>query len=64
MSARYTLYPESYKPSEVLLKQELLPESWIIRWQSGFHNMSLDICREDLIRSVFEGVAYNVKWGI
>jgi xylulokinase len=30
--------------------------------RGGFHNMSLDTTREDLIRAVFEGVAYNVKW--
>ena len=28
----------------------------------GLHNLSLQSTREDLIRSVFEGVAYNSRW--
>ena len=30
--------------------------------RAGFHNLSLKSTREDLIRSVFEGVAFNQKW--
>lgn len=30
--------------------------------RAGFHNLSLRASREDLIRSVFEGVAYNSRW--
>jgi len=30
--------------------------------RGGIYNLSLDSNREDLIRAVFEGVAFNVKW--
>jgi xylulokinase len=30
--------------------------------RAGFHNMSLRTRRPELIRSVFEGVAYNTRW--
>jgi len=30
--------------------------------RGGFHNMSLHVNREDIIRSVFEGVAFNTRW--
>lgn len=30
--------------------------------RGGFHNMSLHIRKQDVIRSVFEGVAYNSRW--
>ncbi|NHJ13046.1 MAG: xylulose kinase [Candidatus Thorarchaeota archaeon] len=30
--------------------------------RGGFHNLSLPVKREDMIRAVFEGVAYNSKW--
>ncbi len=30
--------------------------------RGGLHNISLPIKREDIIRAVFEGVAYNSKW--
>lgn len=30
--------------------------------RGGFHNMSLHVRKQDLIRSVFEGVAYNSRW--
>jgi xylulokinase len=30
--------------------------------RGGFHNLSLETRREHLIRSVFEGVAYNGRW--
>ncbi|GAG13628.1 unnamed protein product, partial [marine sediment metagenome] len=30
--------------------------------RGGLYNISLDMTREHLIRAVFEGVAYNVKW--
>ena len=35
-------------------------EDHLIR--GGFHNMSLQTTREHLVRAVFEGVAYNIKW--
>jgi xylulokinase len=30
--------------------------------RGGFHNVSLPVKREDIIRAVFEGVAYNSRW--
>ncbi len=30
--------------------------------RGGFHNLSLPLKREDIIRSVFEGVAFNSRW--
>jgi xylulokinase len=30
--------------------------------RGGLHNISLDTTREHLIRAVFEGVAYNIRW--
>jgi xylulokinase len=30
--------------------------------RSGFHNLSLETNREHLIRSIFEGVAFNSRW--
>jgi len=30
--------------------------------RGGLHNISLPVKREDIIRAVFEGVAYNSKW--
>jgi xylulokinase len=30
--------------------------------RGGFHNISLPVKREDMIRAVFEGVAYNSRW--
>ncbi|MFX1303965.1 MAG: FGGY-family carbohydrate kinase [Promethearchaeota archaeon] len=30
--------------------------------RGGLYNISLEMSREHLIRSIFEGVAYNVKW--
>lgn len=30
--------------------------------RGGFHNMSLHVRKQDIIRSVFEGVAYNSRW--
>ena len=30
--------------------------------RGGFYNLSLEMTREHLIRAIFEGVAYNVKW--
>ncbi|MHA1936341.1 MAG: xylulokinase, partial [Candidatus Thorarchaeota archaeon] len=30
--------------------------------RGGFHNLSLPVNRGDMIRAVFEGVAYNSKW--
>ncbi|MGY5877342.1 MAG: FGGY-family carbohydrate kinase, partial [Candidatus Thorarchaeota archaeon] len=30
--------------------------------RGGFHNLSLPVKREDIIRSVFEGVAFNSRW--
>jgi xylulokinase len=30
--------------------------------RGGFHNMSLTVKKEDLIRAVFEGVAFNTRW--
>ncbi len=30
--------------------------------RAGFYNLSLEMSREHLIRAIFEGVAYNVRW--
>ncbi len=30
--------------------------------RGGFHNLSLDATRADLVRAVFEGVAFNARW--
>ncbi len=30
--------------------------------RGGFHNLSLQTTRPDLVRAVFEGVAYNTRW--
>jgi xylulokinase len=30
--------------------------------RGGFHNLSLSVSREDLVRAVFEGVALNTRW--
>ena len=30
--------------------------------RGGFHNLSLSCCRDDLVRAVFEGVAFNSRW--
>jgi xylulokinase len=30
--------------------------------RGGFHNLSLSACRDDLVRAVFEGVAFNSRW--
>ena len=30
--------------------------------RAGFHNLSLTTTPEDLVRSVFEGTAYNSRW--
>lgn len=30
--------------------------------RGGLYNLSLDMSREHIIRAIFEGVAYNVKW--
>jgi xylulokinase len=30
--------------------------------RGGFHNMSLHVNKEDLVRAVFEGVAFNTRW--
>ncbi|MFX1234107.1 MAG: FGGY-family carbohydrate kinase [Promethearchaeota archaeon] len=32
--------------------------------RAGFYNLSLNHEREDLLRAVFEGVAYNIKWAL
>ncbi len=32
--------------------------------RGGFHNLSLDHSREHLLRAVFEGVAFNLKWAL
>ena len=32
--------------------------------RGGFYNLSLDHTREDMLRSVCEGVAYNLKWSL
>ncbi len=30
--------------------------------RGGFHNMSLHVKKEDIVRAVFEGVAFNTRW--
>ncbi len=30
--------------------------------RGGFHNMSLHVNKEDIVRAVFEGVAFNTRW--
>ncbi|TFG00811.1 MAG: hypothetical protein EU540_04855 [Promethearchaeota archaeon] len=32
--------------------------------RGGFYNLCLDHKREDLLRAVYEGVAFNIKWGL
>jgi xylulokinase len=32
--------------------------------RAGFYNLSLDHSRADLLRSIFEGVGYNIKWAL
>ncbi|MFW9939253.1 MAG: FGGY-family carbohydrate kinase, partial [Candidatus Thorarchaeota archaeon] len=32
--------------------------------RGGFYNLSLDHSREDLLRAVYEGVVYNIKWAL
>jgi xylulokinase len=32
--------------------------------RGGFYNLSLEHTRYDLLRSVYEGVAYNIKWSL
>jgi xylulokinase len=32
--------------------------------RGGFYNLSLDHKREDLLRAIYEGVAFNIKWGL
>ncbi|MFW9969824.1 MAG: FGGY-family carbohydrate kinase [Candidatus Odinarchaeota archaeon] len=32
--------------------------------RGGFYNVSLDHTREEFLRSVYEGVAYNIKWAL
>ncbi|MFX0104462.1 MAG: FGGY-family carbohydrate kinase [Candidatus Hodarchaeota archaeon] len=32
--------------------------------RGGFYNLSLEHTREDILRSVYEGVAYNLKWSL
>ena len=32
--------------------------------RGGFYNLSLAHTREDLLRAVYEGVAFNIKWGL
>ena len=32
--------------------------------RGGFHNLGLNHSREDLLRAVFEGVAFNMKWAL
>lgn len=32
--------------------------------RGGFYNLSLEHTREDILRSVYEGVAYNIKWSL
>lgn len=32
--------------------------------RGGFYNLSLEHTRDDLLRSVYEGVAYNIKWAL
>ncbi|MFX1498912.1 MAG: FGGY-family carbohydrate kinase [Promethearchaeota archaeon] len=32
--------------------------------RAGFYNLSLNHTREDLLRAIFEGVSYNIKWSL
>ncbi|MFX0002353.1 MAG: FGGY-family carbohydrate kinase [Candidatus Hodarchaeota archaeon] len=32
--------------------------------RGGFYNLSLEHTRNDILRSVYEGVAYNIKWAL
>jgi xylulokinase len=32
--------------------------------RAGFYNLSLEHTRNDILRSVYEGVAYNIKWAL
>lgn len=32
--------------------------------RGGFYNLSLDHTREDLLRAVYEGVGFNIKWSL
>ncbi len=32
--------------------------------RGGFYNLSIDHKRADLLRAVYEGVAFNIKWGL
>ena len=32
--------------------------------RAGFYNLSLNHTREDLLRAIYEGVGYNVKWSL
>ncbi|MFW9952657.1 MAG: FGGY-family carbohydrate kinase, partial [Candidatus Thorarchaeota archaeon] len=32
--------------------------------RAGFYNLSLNHTREDLLRAVYEGVGYNIKWAL
>ena len=32
--------------------------------RGGFYNLSLEHTRSDLLRSVYEGIAYNIKWSL
>ena len=32
--------------------------------RGGFYNLSLDHNREDLLRAVYEGISYNIKWAL
>jgi xylulokinase len=32
--------------------------------RGGFYNLSLNHEKEDILRAVYEGVAYNIKWGL
>jgi xylulokinase len=43
-----------------LYGERTLVEDRFVR--GGFHNLSLSVSREDLVRAVFEGVAFNARW--
>lgn len=32
--------------------------------RAGFYNLSLNHAREDLLRAIYEGVGYNIKWAL
>ncbi|MFX1567144.1 MAG: FGGY-family carbohydrate kinase [Promethearchaeota archaeon] len=32
--------------------------------RGGFYNLSLDHTRQEILRSIYEGVAYNIKWAL